>query len=73
MINRLKSLKDLRDLGQPAVEEFPKPKSISRTKNNGKSNGGNKSKKENILDSSSSATADSSNKSSQSTARKGEG
>ncbi|XP_028407951.1 DDB1- and CUL4-associated factor 1-like [Dendronephthya gigantea] len=70
VINRLKSLKDLRDLSQPAVKEFPKPKAISRTKNNGKSNGGNKNKKESILDSSSPAMAESSSKSSQSSARK---
>ena len=70
MINRLKSLKDLRDLSQPAVTEFPKPKMTSRSKNNGKSNGGNKNKKENNLESSIS-TPETSNKASQSASRKG--
>ena len=69
MINRLKSLKDFRDMNQPAVKDFPKPK--IRSKNNGKSNGGNKNKKDNNLDGSISATPESSNKASQSSVRKG--
>jgi hypothetical protein len=71
VINRLKSLKDLRDLNQPAVKEFPKPKVTSRNKNNGKTNGSNKNKKESNLDSSISATPEASNKATQSTSRKG--
>lgn len=70
MINRLKSLKDLRDLSQPAVKEFPKPKSTSRSKGNGKSNGGNKNKKESNLDSSINATPEASSKTSQTPVRK---
>ncbi|CAB3993233.1 DDB1- and CUL4-associated factor 1 isoform X1, partial [Paramuricea clavata] len=68
VINRLKSLKDLRDLNQLAVTDFPKPKVASRNKSNGKSNGGNKNKKESNLDSS--AMAEASTKASQSANRK---
>ena len=68
MINRLKSLKDMRDLNQPAVKEFPKAKITLRVKNNGKSNGGNKNKKENNVDILTGVTSD---KASQGSARKG--
>jgi hypothetical protein len=70
IINRLKSLRDLRDLSQAAVREFPKPKVTTRSKNNGKSNGGNKNKKESNLESSTSLP-ETSNKASQSASRKG--
>lgn len=32
MINRLKSAKDFKEINQKAIDEFPKPKTASKTK-----------------------------------------